>query len=169
MKYTLTLAALFVSASIAHAEIRYRVQPQPEAKQLAIMVTIPTNAAETLVQAPRWMPGFYMLQNYGARLKDFSATGVGVFGIGLICDYQGTMQMNRIALLYGKAPEWHNITGLTSLAGMAFHFLLALSASMLIKSEAANRVFHRVSLTIYTLWVFAFISGAVSGMMRLKH
>ena len=77
MKYVLTLAALFVAASIAHAEIRYRVQPEPEAKQLAITVTIPTNAPEMLVQAPRWMPGFYMLQNYGARLKDFSATGEG--------------------------------------------------------------------------------------------
>jgi len=30
-----------------------------------------------------------------------------------------------------------------------------------------NRTFHRVSLTIYTLWLIAFASGAVSGMLKL--
>jgi hypothetical protein len=36
------------------------------------------------------------------------------------------------------------------------------------KTEAVNRVFHRVSLTIYTCWLIAFCSGAISGMMRIK-
>lgn len=125
-----------------------------------------------LAQAVIWMNCalfFYTWAVFSGRRQGLHKKHLIIFGIGLFCDYQGTMQMNHIAMLYGKAPEWHNITGLTSLAGMAFHFLLALSASMLIKSEATNRLFHRVSLTIYTLWVFAFISGAVSGMMRLKH
>jgi len=34
---------------------------------------------------------------------------------------------------------------------MAFHFLLALIATL------ANRAFHRVSLTIYTCWLAAFL------------
>jgi uncharacterized repeat protein (TIGR03987 family) len=125
-----------------------------------------------LAQAIIWMNCalvFYTWAVFSGRRQGLHKKHLIIFGIGLICDYLGTMQMNRVATLYGKAPEWHNITGLTSLAGMAFHFLLALSASMLIKSEAANRIFHRVSLTIYTLWVVAFVSGAVAGMMRLKH
>jgi hypothetical protein len=76
--------------------------------------------------------------------------------------------MNLFALAYGKAPEWHNITGMASLGGMAFHFMLALIASLTHKAEAVNRVFHRVSLTIYTCWLIAFFSGAISGMMRLR-
>jgi hypothetical protein len=52
---------------------------------------------------------------------------------------------------------------------MAFHFMLALAASLANKAEAVNRVFHRVSLTIYTCWLIAFASGAISGMMRMRH
>lgn len=125
-----------------------------------------------LAQAVIWMNLaliFYTWAVFSGRRHGLHKKHLLIFGIGLICDYEGTMQMNHIATIYGKAPEWHNITGLTSLAGMAFHFLLAMSASLLVKSETVNKVFHRVSLTIYTLWVFAFISGAVSGMMRLKH
>jgi hypothetical protein len=29
-------------------------------------------------------------------------------------------------------------------------------------------VFHRVSLSIYTCWLIAFLSGAISGMMRMR-
>ena len=94
---------------------------------------------------------------------------LAIFGIGLLCDYFGTHQMNLFAATFGKAPEWNNITGIASLAGMAFHFLLALIASLANRAEAVNRVFHRVSLTIYTCWLIAFFSGAISGMMRMKH
>lgn len=36
------------------------------------------------------------------------------------------------------------------------------------RAKTVNRVFHRVSLTIYTCWLIAFISGAVAGMLRLN-
>jgi predicted metalloprotease with PDZ domain len=116
MKNALTFAILFVSASVAHAEIRYRVQPQPEAKQLAITVTIPTNAPETLVQAPRWMPGFYMLQNYGARLKDFSATGVGDKPVELTAVDDHTWKINsagakQVTLRYNAPLEFQDGVG----------------------------------------------------------
>ena len=77
--------------------------------------------------------------------------------------------MNLFARVYDKAPEWHNITGIASLGGMAFHFMLALLASLAYRAEAVNRVFHRVSLSIYTCWLIAFSSGAISGMIRMKH
>jgi hypothetical protein len=41
-------------------------------------------------------------------------------------------------------------------------------ASLSGKAEGANRVFHRVSLTIYTCWLIAFASGAISGMLRIQ-
>jgi hypothetical protein len=76
--------------------------------------------------------------------------------------------MNLFAQTFGKAPEWHNISGIASLSGMAFHFLLALVAALAQRTEVVNRVFHRVSLSIYGCWLIAFLSGAVSGLMRLK-
>jgi len=51
---------------------------------------------------------------------------------------------------------------------MAFHFLLALVASLTNRAEAANLVFHRVSITIYSCWLLAFVSGAISGMLRVS-
>jgi uncharacterized repeat protein (TIGR03987 family) len=124
-----------------------------------------------LIQAVIWMNLallFYTWAVFSGRKHGLRRKHLIIFGIGLLCDYLGTNQMNLFALTYGKAPEWHNITGIASLGGMAFHFLLALIASLANKTEAVNLVFHRVSLSIYTCWLIAFFSGAVSGMMRLK-
>jgi uncharacterized repeat protein (TIGR03987 family) len=125
-----------------------------------------------LLQAVIWMNlalVFYTWAVFSGRKQGLHRKHLVIFGIGLFCDYLGTHQMNLYAAAFGKAPEWHNITGIASLAGMAFHFALALAACLLNKSESVNRVFHRVSLTIYTCWLIAFLSGAISGMMRMKH
>ena len=112
---------------------------------------------------------FYTWAVFSGRKQGLHLKHLIIFGIGLLCDYFGTHQMNLFAHAFGKAPEWHNITGIASLAGMAFHFTLALVASLAHQAEAVNRVFHRVSLTIYTCWLTAFFSGAISGVMRMKH
>ena len=125
-----------------------------------------------LLQAVIWMNlalVFYTWAVFSGRRQGLHRKHLVIFGIGLFCDYLGTHQMNLFATAYGKAPEWHNITGIASLSGMAFHFLLALAACLLNKSESVNRVFHRVSLSIYSCWLVAFLSGAISGMMRMKH
>ncbi|ABQ27451.1 HsmA family protein [Geotalea uraniireducens] len=111
---------------------------------------------------------FYSYAVFSGRKEGLHRKHLLVFGIGLFFDYLGTRQMNLFAIAYGKAPEWHNLTGILSLAGMAFHFLLALIATLLQKADAVNRTFHRVSLTIYSLWLVAFASGAISGMMRIS-
>ena len=124
-----------------------------------------------LLQAVKWMNLaliFYTWAVFSGRKQGLHRKHLIIFGIGLLFDYLGTRQMNLIALAYGKAPEWHNITGIASLGGMAFHFLLALFASLANKTEAVNRVFHRVSLSIYSCWLIAFFSGAISGMLRMK-
>ena len=125
-----------------------------------------------LLQAVIWMNlalVFYTWAVFSGRKQGLHRKHLVIFGIGLFCDYLGTHQMNLYASAFGKAPEWHNITGIASLAGMAFHFLLALAACLLHRTESVNRVFHRVSLTIYSCWLIAFLSGAISGMMRMKH
>ena len=110
-----------------------------------------------LMQAVLWMNLaliFYTWAVFSGRKQGLHRKHLVIFGIGLLCDYLGTHQMNLFAAAYGKAPEWHNITGIASLAH---------------KAESVNRVFHRVSLSIYTCWLIAFFSGAISGMIRMKH
>jgi uncharacterized repeat protein (TIGR03987 family) len=111
---------------------------------------------------------FYTWAVFSGRRQGLHPKHLAIFGIGLVCDFLGTQQMNLVAQMYGKAPEWHNVTGIASLAGMSLHFLLALIASLMHRAEAVNTLFHRISLTIYTCWLIAFVSGAVSGMMRFK-
>ena len=125
-----------------------------------------------LLQAVIWMNLaliFYTWAVFSGRRQGLHRKHLIIFGIGLAFDYLGTHQMNLFAATYGKAPEWHNLTGIASLAGMAFHFLLALIASLANRAESVNRVFHRVSLSIYSCWLIAFFSGAISGMMRMSH
>jgi uncharacterized repeat protein (TIGR03987 family) len=111
---------------------------------------------------------FYTWAVFSGRRQGLHRKHLVIFGLGLVCDFLGTHQMNLFAAAYGKAPEWHNISGIASLSGMAFHFLLALIASLANRAEAVNLVFHRVSLTIYSCWLLAFCSGAISGMMRMR-
>ncbi|WP_306533243.1 HsmA family protein [Geobacter sp.] len=111
---------------------------------------------------------FYTYAVFSGRREGLHRKHLIVFGIGLLFDYLGTHQMSLYARAYGKAPEWHNLTGILSLAGMAFHFLLALAASLIRRAERINRTFHRVSLTIYTLWCIAFASGALAGMLKMS-
>lgn len=124
-----------------------------------------------LLQAVIWMNlalVFYTWAVFSGRRQGLHRKHLIIFGIGLFCDYLGTHQMNLFANAYGKPPEWHTITGIASLAGMAFHFMLALAATLAHRAGAVNRVFHRVSLSIYSCWLVAFISGAISGMMRMR-
>ena len=109
----------------------------------------------------------YTYAVFSGRRQGLGARHLVVFGLGLLIDALGTRQMSLYAALHGKAPELHNLTGLLSLGGMTFHFLLALMATATRKADAVNRTFHRVSLSIYTLWLAAFLTGAYFGMRRL--
>jgi uncharacterized repeat protein (TIGR03987 family) len=110
---------------------------------------------------------FYTYAVFSGRKQGLHLKHLVAFGVGLFFDYLGTSQMNLVAATYGKAPEWHNLSGIASLAGMAFHFLLALIATLMKCADRVNRTFHRVSLGIYSLWLVAFASGAAAGMFRL--
>jgi uncharacterized repeat protein (TIGR03987 family) len=107
---------------------------------------------------------FYTSAVFSARKKGLHRRHLFTFGFGLLCDYLGTHLMLQYGLSTGIIPEWHIIIGLASLSGMAFHFMLAFAAAIVRQAEAVNRLFHRVSLTIYTSWLIAFITGSIAGI-----
>ncbi len=111
---------------------------------------------------------FYSWAVFSGRREGLHRKHLIIFGTGLFCDVLGSYQMRLVAAAFGKAPEWHNLTGISSLAGMTLHFLLALVASLSNRAEAANKVFHRVSISIYSCWLLAFLTGAISGMMKMR-
>ena len=120
-----------------------------------------------LLQAVVWMNlalFFYTFAVFSARKKGLHKKHLLVFGLGLVCDYLGTHLMLLYGLSTGIVPEWHILIGIASLSGMAFHFLLALVAAVARYVEGINRLFHRVSLTIYTGWLIAFVTGTVAGI-----
>ena len=107
---------------------------------------------------------FYTWAVFSARSKGLQQKHLLTFGSGLFFDYLGTHLMLRYGLAHGVVPERHYLTGIVSLSGMSFHFLLALAAATVPRAEAVNRLFHRVSLGIYGCWLIAFFSGAVAGL-----
>lgn len=110
--------------------------------------------------------GFYTYAVFNGRRHGLAYRHLAAFGLGLAFDFYGTHLMNNLIKIYGEAPQWHNISGFISLWGMALHFALALVAAVFGGSAFANKAFHKVSLSIYTLWVFAFISGMLAGMHK---
>jgi uncharacterized repeat protein (TIGR03987 family) len=120
-----------------------------------------------LFQAVIWMNLaliFYTWAVFSARKQGLHRKHLFIFGFGLLCDYVGTHLMLLYGLSTGVVPEWHILIGIASLSGMAFHFMLALVAALVRRAEAVNRLFHRVSLSIYTSWLIAFITGSVAGI-----
>jgi uncharacterized repeat protein (TIGR03987 family) len=120
-----------------------------------------------LLQAVIWMNlalVFYTWAVFSARRQGLHGKHLFLFGSGLLCDYVGTHLMLDYGHATGVIPEWHILIGLASLSGMAFHFLLALAAALMRRTEAVNRLFHRVSLSIYSGWLVAFATGSIAGM-----
>jgi uncharacterized repeat protein (TIGR03987 family) len=120
-----------------------------------------------LFQAVIWMNlalVFYTWAVFSARKHGLHRRHLFIFGSGLLCDYVGTHLMLLYGLSTGVVPEWHILIGIASLSGMAFHFMLALTAALVHRAEGVNRLFHRVSLSIYSAWLIAFITGSVAGI-----
>lgn len=108
---------------------------------------------------------FYTYAVFNGRKEGLKGKHLLAFGVGLIMDSKGTYDMSVLASATGGVGPLHYYTGIGGLAGMAFHFLLALAATVAAKADQANHAFHRISLFIYTLWLLAFLSGGVIGIM----
>ena len=111
---------------------------------------------------------FYSWAVFGTRGKGLLRKYLGIFAIGLFCDYLGTREMNLYGNATGYWPRDHYLIGLASLAGMAVHFLLAVAATLAPRAAAVSRFFHRVSLGIYVCWLVSFFSGAIAGIRTLR-
>ena len=59
-------------ATLASATIEYRVKPLPDSRQVAVTIAFATDKPETVVQIPRWMPGYYVLNGSNKNIKDFA-------------------------------------------------------------------------------------------------
>jgi uncharacterized repeat protein (TIGR03987 family) len=83
------------------------------------------------------------------------------FWLGLACDTTGTTLMGRLA---GKFMlDVHGLTGLAAIVLMALHAAWA-SAALALKQERVITHFHRFSVTVWTLWLIPFFSGAYLAM-----
>lgn len=107
---------------------------------------------------------FYTYAVFDGLRKGLSFRHLVTFGVGLSLDYYGTHLMSQLVNTFGSPPALHGYSGKFSLWGMAFHFALALVATAFGRIPGVNRIFHKVSRIIYSLWIIAFVSGAVFGM-----
>lgn len=124
-----------------------------------------------LLQAVMWMNLaliFYTWAVFSGRKQGLHRKHLIIFGIGLLFDYLGTRQMNLIALAYGKAPEWHNITGIASLGGDGLSFSAGAVCFTGQQDRGGQPRLPSCRLSIYSCWLIAFFSGAISGMLRMK-
>lgn len=95
------------------------------------------------------------------RLKKWH---VVVFYLGLVFDTTGTTIMSKIAT-EGFKLNFHGITGLLAIILMLFHALWA--TFVLIKNnEKQKESFHKLSIIVWIIWLFPFISGAIFGMTK---
>lgn len=69
----LALTSFFLLASAAIAEISYTVAAQPESNSIRVKVAIPVKGSTVRVEIPRWLPGYYVVQDFASGLKDFTA------------------------------------------------------------------------------------------------
>lgn len=86
------------------------------------------------------------------------------FWIGLASDTWGTDQMFQLAA--GWHLSLHAVTGAIALALMAVH---AVWASVVIwrQGPEARARFHRISVTVWAIWLVPFVTGALIAMRRM--
>jgi uncharacterized repeat protein (TIGR03987 family) len=86
------------------------------------------------------------------------------FWVGLASDTWGTDQMFHLAA--GWHLSLHAVTGAIALALMAVHAVWALVVILHQGPEARAR-FHRISVTVWAIWLVPFVTGALIAMRRM--
>jgi uncharacterized repeat protein (TIGR03987 family) len=85
------------------------------------------------------------------------------FWLGLAADTWGTDQMFRLAA--GWHLTLHALTGAIALALMAVHAVWATAVILRQDSQARAR-FHRISITVWAVWLVPFLTGALMALRR---
>lgn len=92
------------------------------------------------------------------------------FAMGFICDCTGTAAMSRLADDSDKTANSglisaHGITGALAIVLMFIHAIWALIVLLGDKQEAKER-FHKLSLTVWAIWLIPYLIGMFMGMGR---
>jgi uncharacterized repeat protein (TIGR03987 family) len=93
----------------------------------------------------------------GARLRPWH---VSLFWLGFASDTTGTELMRRLA----GGFHWglHSATGAAALLLMFVHSIWA-TIVLLKRAASPDRRFHRLSITVWTIWLIPFVSGLILG------
>jgi len=94
------------------------------------------------------------------RLRPWHA---GLFWAGFLLDTAGTELMRRLA----RGFQWnlHTATGAAALFLMFAHAFWA-TLVLIRRDERAPRAFHRISITVWVIWLIPFITGLILGRRR---
>jgi len=87
----------------------------------------------------------------------------GLFWAGFVLDSTGTELMRRLA--GGLHWSLHTATGAAALFLMLAHAVWA-TVVLIRRDPQALRTFHRISLTVWTIWLIPFVSGLILGRRR---
>lgn len=96
----------------------------------------------------------------GRRLRPWHA---GLFWLGFLTDASGTELMRRFA--GGFHWSLHTATGAAALLLMLAHALWA-TRELVTGDEQRLRTFHRISITVWSIWLVPFITGLMLGGRR---
>jgi uncharacterized repeat protein (TIGR03987 family) len=94
------------------------------------------------------------------RLRPWHA---GLFWLGFLSDTAGTELMRRLA--GGFHWTLHTATGGVALLLMLAHAVWA-TIVLMNRAERPIRTFHRVSITVWAIWLIPFVTGLILGHRR---
>ncbi|WP_315072877.1 HsmA family protein [uncultured Clostridium sp.] len=108
---------------------------------------------------------FYTIGVWGEKIQGgLKKWHLVMFYLGLVFDTTGTTIMSTIASGSFKF-NFHGVTGLLAIILMLFHALWA-TVALIKKDEKTKANFHKLSITVWIIWLIPFISGALFGMTR---
>lgn len=87
----------------------------------------------------------------------------GLFWLGFLSDTAGTELMRRLA--GGFHWNLHTATGVVALLLMLGHAVWA-TIVLIKRAERPIRTFHRVSITVWAIWLIPFVTGLILGRRR---
>jgi uncharacterized repeat protein (TIGR03987 family) len=94
------------------------------------------------------------------RLRPWHAA---LFWLGFLSDTAGTEIMRRLA--GGFHLTLHTATGILALLLMLGHAVWA-TIVLIKRAERSIRTFHRVSITVWAIWLIPFVTGLILGRRR---
>ncbi|PIQ74580.1 MAG: TIGR03987 family protein [Candidatus Portnoybacteria bacterium CG_4_8_14_3_um_filter_44_10] len=102
---------------------------------------------------------FAVAHSFRSGLKKIN---LSFFVAGFAFDYIGTSKMFFVG--NGLILNFHGLCGIAGLVGMGIHTLVAIILYLSTteqNKQKVDRFFHYFSLTVYSFWLLAFISGVL--------